>query len=309
MKREGTKINCNGGKIILNGFNTKKSFPYLLLLPSMLVLLLFLYWPTLQSFSMSLYRQAPFGIRRFFVGLENYINIFTNPEYLSSLWLTIIYALVTISIGLVVSLLMAVLLNQKLRGIKFYRLVFFIPYAISPAVAGALWVFLLNPVAGHVNYFLYKLFGIQPDWFTNGTLAFVAVAIATIWKNMGFNIIFFLAGLQSISESIYESAKIDGSSPTNTLMKITVPLLSPTTFYLITMNIIFSIFESFGTVDIMTQGGPANATNFLVYSLYRDSFINFRPGLAAAQSVILLFLVIIATIVHFRSGGKYVHYQ
>ncbi len=131
MKREGTKINCNGGKIILNGFNTKKSFPYLLLLPSMLVLLLFLYWPTLQSFSMSLYRQAPFGIRRFFVGLENYINIFTNPEYLSSLWLTIIYALVTISIGLVVSLLMAVLLNQKLRGIKFYRLVFFIPYAIS----------------------------------------------------------------------------------------------------------------------------------------------------------------------------------
>jgi sn-glycerol 3-phosphate transport system permease protein len=258
---------------------------------------------------LSLYRTAPFGSRKIYSGVDNYINLFTDPIYRASLVRSAVFVLITIFGGLAVSLVLSVLVNQKLKGIKIYRTIFFIPYAISPTVAGSLWVFLLNPVAGYINYFLDLLFNIQIPWLTNGFFAFIAIIIATIWKNMGFNIIFFLAGLQSIPDSVYDSAKIDGANSFQIFRKITVPLLSPTTFYLIIMNIIFTIFQSFGIVDIMTQGGPADATNIVIYKLYRDMFVNFRPGLAAAQSVILLILVLIVTFFHFRFGSRGVHYQ
>lgn len=290
-------------------YDSHFSVPYLLILPSMIILTLFLYWPTIQSVILSLYRTAPFGARRIFSGADNYINLFTDPVYRASLVRSAVFVLITIFGGLAVSLILSVLVNQKLKGIKIYRTIFFIPYAISPTVAGSLWVFLLNPVAGHINYFLDLLFNVQVPWLTNGFFAFIAIIIATIWKNMGFNIIFFLAGLQSIPDSVYESAKIDGANAFQIFRKITVPLLSPTTFYLIIMNIIFTIFQSFGIVDIMTQGGPADATNIVIYKLYRDMFVNFRPGLAAAQSVILLILVLIVTFFHFKFGSRGVHYQ
>ncbi|ODS50706.1 MAG: sn-glycerol 3-phosphate transport system permease protein [Halanaerobium sp. 4-GBenrich] len=258
---------------------------------------------------LSLFKQAPFGRKRIFVGIQNYINLFQDPAYLNSLLRSTLFIIFTITIGLVFSLLLAVILNQNLKGIKFYRVIFFIPYAISPTVAGSLWVFLLNPVAGQVNYLLDLAFNIQVNWLTNSFFAFLAIIIATVWKNMGFNIIFFLAGLQAIPDSVYESAKIDGAGAITIFKDITIPLLSPTTFYLIIMNIIFSVFESFGIVDIMTQGGPADSTNIVIYKLYREMFINFRPGIAAAQSVILLALVIIVTIFHFKYGANNVHYQ
>lgn len=290
-------------------YDSHFSVPYLLILPSMIILTLFLYWPTIQSVILSLYRTAPFGSRKIYSGVDNYINLFTDPIYRASLVRSAVFVLITIFGGLAVSLVLSVLVNQKLKGIKIYRTIFFIPYAISPTVAGSLWVFLLNPVAGYINYFLDLLFNIQIPWLTNGFFAFIAIVIATIWKNMGFNIIFFLAGLQSIPDSVYDSAKIDGANSFQIFRKITVPLLSPTTFYLIIMNIIFTIFQSFGIVDIMTQGGPADATNIVIYKLYRDMFVNFRPGLAAAQSVILLILVLIVTFFHFRFGSRGVHYQ
>nr|WP_243727688.1 sugar ABC transporter permease [Halanaerobium saccharolyticum] len=283
--------------------------PYLLLSPTFIVLLLFLYWPSINSVYLSLYKQAPFGRNKIFVGIQNYVNLFQDPAYLNNLLRSTFFVIFTISIGLIFSLLLAVILNQNLKGIKFYRVIFFIPYAISSTVAGSLWVFLLNPVAGQVNYLLDLAFNIQVNWLTNSFFAFLAIIIATVWKNMGFNIIFFLAGLQAIPDSVYESAKIDGAGAITIFKDITIPLLSPTTFYLIIMNIIFSVFESFGIVDIMTQGGPADSTNIVIYKLYREMFINFRPGIAAAQSVILLALVIIVTIFHFKYGTNNVHYQ
>jgi sn-glycerol 3-phosphate transport system permease protein len=283
--------------------------PYLLLIPSFLILLPFLYWPTLQSFLMSAYREAPFGARKFFCGFDNYRTILTDPSYLSSIGKTLSFVALVIGLGLTISLLGAVMLNRKIKGAKFYRVCFFIPYAVSPAVAASLWVFLLNPAAGFLNYLLYRMFHIQPPWLTDGFLAFLAVSLANIWKDMGFNILFYLAGLQSIPESVIEASQIDGASPLQRLLKITIPLLSPTTFYLVVMNLIFSVFENFGIIDIMTGGGPAAATNFLIYNLYRDVFINFRPGVAAAQSVILFLLIIGVTVAHFKYNGDHVHYQ
>jgi sn-glycerol 3-phosphate transport system permease protein len=290
-------------------FKTHKSVPYLLIMPSMLILSLFLYWPTIQSLILSLYRNAPFGSIKIYVGMQNYFTLFSDPAYLASLIRSALFVFITIFGGLIISLMLALLVNKKLYGIKVYRTIFFIPYAISPTVAGSLWVFLLNPVAGHVNYILELLFNVQVPWLTSGVFAFTAVIIASIWKNMGFNIIFFLAGLQSIPDSVYEAAEIDGASSFQILKDITIPLLSPTTFYLIIMNIIFTVFQTFGIIDIMTQGGPADATNMVIYKLYRDMFINFRPGLAAAQSVILLGLVLLVTFFHFKFGSKGIHYQ
>ncbi|MGI6149761.1 MAG: carbohydrate ABC transporter permease [Limnochordia bacterium] len=283
--------------------------PYVLLLPTMAIIGLFIYWPTLEAVILSFYRQAPFGRRRMFIGLNNYLSILTDPDYRTSLWLTTVFVVLVVFFGLAISFVMAALANQNLRGIQIYRTIFFVPYAISPVVAGSLWIFLLNPVAGHVNYILGRFFNIYPQWLTDTTLAFVAVTIATIWKNLGFNIIFYLAAFQSVPETIYESARIDGAGAITTFFRITVPLVSPTTFYLIIMNLIFAVFESFGIVDVMTQGGPTNATSFLVYKLYKDSFVNFRPGLAAAQSVILLLMVVVITILHFRYNSRFVHYQ
>src|SRR5690554_1057797 len=173
----------------MGGYKGNKSVPYLLLLPSLIVLLLFLYWPTLEAIILSFYRQAPFGARKIFVKFQNYVNIFTDSAYLSIIIRTLVFISIVIILGLSVSLILASLVNQKLKGIKIYRTIFFIPYAISPVIAGSLWVFLLNPVAGHINYILNLLFNIQPRWLTDGKLAFAAVCIATIWKNMGFNII------------------------------------------------------------------------------------------------------------------------
>lgn len=290
-------------------YNSHFLVPYLLIIPSMIILILFLYWPTIQSFFLSLYKSAPFGSRVIYSGLDNYKKLFTDPAYLDSLQRSAVFVLITIFGGLAFSLVLSTFLNKKLNGIHIYRTIFFLPYAISPTVSGSLWVFLLNPVAGHVNYVLDLLFGFQVPWLTDGFFAFIAIIIATIWKNMGFNIIFFLAGLQSIPDSVYESAKIDGANSWQIFRKITIPLLSPTTFYLIIMNILFTVFQSFGIIDIMTSGGPAGATNLVIYKLYRDMFVNFRPGLAAAQSVVLLFLVLIITFFHFKYGSKGVHYQ
>ena len=248
------------------------------------------------------------GLKHIFVGTRNYMRLFTSPDYLRSVWTTILFAAGVVLLGLSISLAIAVLANRKVRGARVYRIALIWPYALSPAVAGTIWLFLFNPTAGVANYILGKTIGIQPDWVTNPYLAITLVITAAVWKNLGYNIVFFLAGLQNVPGEIVEAAKVDGAGPWRCFWKITFPLLSPTTFFLLIMNIIYAFFGTFGLIDVLTKGGPANATNILIYNLYRDAFQNNKWGMGAAQSVILFIMVIGLTLLQFRTTGRKVYY-
>ncbi len=287
----------------------KKIFPYLLLVPTFIIIVFFIYYPTFQTFKLSFYKISPFGNRLFFVGFQNFWSLFTSGQYIQSAITTLIFVTVTVIGGLVISLLLALLLNEKVPGIGIFRTLIFAPYAISPAVAGTLWAFLLSPVAGYISYLFLIIFNAQPQWLTTYPLALIAIMIATIWKNLGFNVIFFLAGLQSIPQSYYEAATIDGANSIYRLLKITIPLLSPITFYLIVMNVTFTAFSAFATIDVMTQGGPANTTSTLIYKLYQDGFVNFNTGFASAESVVLILIMAVFTYLYFKFGQRAVFYQ
>lgn len=288
---------------------TRKLISYLLLVPTFLIIGLFIYYPAVLTFQKSVYRVSPFGNRNIFVGLGNFKTLFTSQSYIQEMWTTLLFVAVTITVGLTISLLFSLLLNEKVPGVGIFRTIVFSPYAISPAIAGMLWSFLLNPVVGYVSYVLLNLFGIQSHWMTTYPAALIAVMVATVWQNLGFNIIFFLSGLQGIPKSYYEAATIDGAGAIKKFFKITLPLLSPITFYLAIMNITFTMFTVFGVIDIMTQGGPGNKTTTLIYRLYRDGFIYFRTGMASAESVILIVIMAIVTFVYFRFVQRKVHYR
>ncbi len=287
----------------------KKWVPYLLLLPTFIIIGFFIYYPAIMTFKMSAYRVSPFGNKVIYIGLKNFHSLFSSQEYMQVLSTTLIFVAVTVGVGLAISLLIALLLNEKVPGIGVFRTLMFAPYAISPAVAGTLWAFLLSPAAGYISYIFLEFFGIQPQWLTSYPLALVSIMMATIWKNLGFNIIFFLAGIQSIPKSYYEAATIDGANAAKRLFKITIPLVSPVTFYLVIMNIIFTTFSVFGTIDIMTQGGPGSTTTTLIYKLYRDGFVNYRTGLASTESIILLIIMSVFTYIYFKFAQRAVHYQ
>ncbi len=289
-------------------FNNK-ILPYFLLAPSLIIIGYFLFYPTFETFRLSLYRLGPFGIRKLFLGLGNFVDLFTSADYLHSFKISFVFSFSVVIFGLTISLALAVVINRKIQGINFYRAALIWPYALSPAIAGALWVFLFDSSAGYINYFFSILFHIKPKWLTTGSLAIIVVTAAATWKNLGYNIILFLAGLQNIPEDIREAAGIDGASRFQVFWKITFPLLSPMTFFLLIMNLIYSYFGSFGLIHVMTEGGPANATDILIYDLYKEAFINHTSGLAAAESIILFALVVILTLVQFRTSGRGVHYQ
>ncbi|HEC63645.1 MAG TPA: sugar ABC transporter permease, partial [Candidatus Acetothermia bacterium] len=229
-------------------------------------------------------------------------------DYLNSLKVTFIFAFGVVLIGLSISLAIAVLANRKVRGARIYRIALIWPYALSPAVAGSIWLFLFNPTVGVVNYVLKELFGISPDWMSNGNLALLAVTMAAAWKNMGYNIVFFLAGLQNVPGEVLEAARVDGAGPWRTFWSVTFPMLSPTTFFLLIMNLIYAFFGGFGLISVMTEGGPAQATNILIYKLYQDAFRFQKWGTAAAQSVVLFIMVVALTLIQFRTTGRRVHY-
>jgi len=284
-----------------------KWLPYALLLPTVFVSIVFLYYPTAQTVFLSLHRVAFLGLRKKFVGLENYQRLFTSADYGHSIVVSLQFSVAVVIIGLSVALFLSMLANQKIRGGRVYRTMLIWPYALSPAVAGTIWLFLFSPTVGLVNYGTDTLFGVKPDW-TGPNLALLLVTVTAIWKNLGYNIIFYLAALQSIPGVLLEAAEIDGAGSFQKFWRITLPLLSPTTFFLITMNLIYSFFAVFGLIDIMTRGGPVDATNVLIYNLYQDGFVFFKTGLASAQSIILFVLVIILVVVQFRTGEKSVHY-
>ena len=293
---------------------------WLLLAPSLLILTLFLYYPALQSFVISLYRSnLILGTRRF-VGLENFEALFAGPlapMYRQVIGQSLLFSALVVSLGLSVSLALAILANQPVRGARIYRLLLIWPFALSPAVAGTIFSFLFNPEVGAVNQLLDATLGIKPRWLDTPVLAFGLVVIASIWKNIGYNIVFYLAALQNIPGSLSEAAEIDGANAWQRFWSITLPLLSPMTFFLVFTNLTYSFFETFGLIDILTRGGPigpipldnAGLTTTMIYRLYQDGFGgNGNLGFAAAQGVVLLLLVAAITALQFRYGSRNVQY-
>jgi sn-glycerol 3-phosphate transport system permease protein len=284
-----------------------KWLPYLLLLPSFFILGVFLFYPALETFRMSLYKVHPFGIRKIFAGFYNFQKLFTSPDYIRSFVTSLIFSVAVVVFGLFISLMIAILLNQKLKGQRIYRSLLIWPYALSPAISGA--IFLFNPANGYLIFFSETLFGVRPGWLTNGTLALIVVTMAATWKNLGYNVIFYLTGLQNVQKEALEAASIDGAGAVKRFRIITFPLLSPMTFFLLVMNLIYSYFASFGLIDVLTEGGPANSTTILIYQLYKDFFVFHKTGYAAAESFILFTLVVGLTLIQFRTTGRRVHYQ
>jgi len=286
-----------------------KYTPYILLTPTLIIIALFIYWPAVSSFLMSFYKISLFGNKRIYAGLDNYIRLFENEAYWDALRITFIYIVSTVIIVIILGYLIAQLLDNKVFGIRIYRTLIFVPYVISFTIGGALWTFMLNPVAGHINYVLSKITGESINWLNQVPYALISIIIASVWKMLPFSIIFYLAGLQSISESIIESSLIDGASVWQRMWKIKFPILSPVTFYLVIMNITNGMFESFGIIDVMTRGGPLGSTTTLIYKLYQDAFFFQKTSLAAAESVVLFIIMSIITFFYFRYGERRVHYQ
>jgi sn-glycerol 3-phosphate transport system permease protein len=286
--------------------------PWALLLPSLIVLALFSYYPAVQTLRLSVFRSNIVIGNAQFVGLDNFVTLLASPVYRQVMVQTLVFMVLVVGLGLLIALGLAWLASQPIAGARVYRLLLIYPYALSPAIAGTLWLFLFNPEVGAVNALLRSLFGLSPRWLDNPLLAFSLVVAAAIWKGLGYNIVFYLAALQNVPAEITEAAEIDGATPWQRFWRVVVPLLSPMTFFLLFTNIVSALFDSFGLVDILTRGGPVygqtGITTFLVYQLYQDGFRNFKTGAAAAEAVLLLLLVIGLIVVQFRSGSRRVHY-
>lgn len=279
--------------------------PYILILPSVAVIVVFLVVPFLQSVIGSFFRSTAFGTKTVYVGLDNYVRVLTSSDYHSSAIATLLFAGFVMVVGLAVSLAIAHLLNQKIRGLGFYQVAFIWTYAISPAVAGAIWALMFAPSTGIVPFIVAALSGgYLLNWMTNGPLALLVVSIAATWNMLGYNIVFFLAGLQNIPEEFIDSARVDGAGPWRTFWDITFPMLSPTTTFLLFVNMIYAFFQVFGLIDIMTHGGPGDATNILIYKLYRDAFLYLDSGAASAQSIIVFVVISMAAVVQLRFATR-----
>ena len=287
----------------------RKWVPYFLLIPTFIVIVLFIYMPAGVSLQTSLYKVLPFGRGMNYIGLKNFLKLFSNPDYLYSVRFTILYVIITVSVTVLSSFLIAILMVKKIPGVRFFRTLIFAPYAISPAIAGALWTFLLNPVVGHVSYFFQTTLGIRVEWLTSKPYAFYAIIFASVWKILPFDMVFYIASIQNVPEEILESATIEGASSMNRTWKIIFPMVSPITFYLVIMNIVATMFSSFAIIDVMTKGGPGQYTTNMIYRLYLDGFYFQKAGVASAQSVILIAIMIVVTTVYFKVGERHVHYQ
>ncbi|UZP65977.1 sugar ABC transporter permease [Desulfovibrio mangrovi] len=280
---------------------------FLLLLPTLFILTFFLYLPTIQTFIMSFYQVGFLGLSKLYVGLENYQIIFTEPEYRDIMANTLTFVLGSVTLSMGLGLAFAVLANEKITGARYYRLLLIWPYALPPAVAGVIFLFLFSAQVGIINYFLGQLFGITPDWLADPELAMTVVILASVWKNVGYNVVFYLAALQNLPGDVLEAATIDGATGWQRFWRITFPLLSPMTFFLLIMNTIAAFFDVFAFIDLITKGGPNSSTTVFIYAIYRDGFEYFKSGLASAQSVFLFLLVVVLTVLKFRLQKK-VHY-
>ncbi len=287
-------------------FNNKV-LPYMLLAPQVAITLVFFIWPASQSLFLSVLQQDPFGLSSTFVWFDNFSTIFTDEIYRKSLGTTAIFSLLVTLASMSVALLLAVLANRVLFTGRVYKTLIIWPYAVATMVAGVLWYFLFNPTAGIISHLLKSM---NYDW-NHGLYegqAFFLVVFASVWRQVSYNFIFFLAGLQSIPPSLIEASAIDGASPFRRFWTIVFPLLSPTSFFLIVVNVVYAFFDTFGVVDAITGGGPNHATDIMVFKVYHDGFKGLDYGGSAAQSVILMGVVILLTIIQFRYIERKVHY-
>jgi sn-glycerol 3-phosphate transport system permease protein len=275
--------------------------------PQIAIVAVFFLWPGFQAVFLSLFREDAFGTRREFVGLENFVRLFTNESYIHSIQVTFLFSLCVMIIALSVGLLLAVMADRAVRGKNFYTTMIIWPYAVAPAVAGVMWMFLFNPTIGVVSYFL-EVLGFDWNHALKPAHGFLLVTLAASWRQIAYNFLFFLAGLQNIPPSLIESATIDGARPRTRFWRVVFPLLSPTTFFLIIMNVMYSFFLTFGIIHQVTQGGPGQATNIMVYKVYRDGFVNLNLGASSAQSVVLMAIVIGLTFIQFHFFERKVHY-
>jgi sn-glycerol 3-phosphate transport system permease protein len=285
----------------------QKGLPYLLLAPQLAVTLIFFIWPAVQALKSSFEREDPFGFRTTFVWFENYTRLFADPNYLNSLWKTAIFATSVTALSMSLSLLLAVCVNRVLRTNRLYTTLLVWPYAVAPVVVGILWWFMFNPTIGVAPYLL-RAMGIDWNHRIDGVDAMILLVIAASWKQISYNFLFFVAGLQSVPQSLIEAAAIDGSGPFKRFWTIVFPLLSPTAFFLLIVNINYTMFDTFGIVDATTQGGPAQATHILVYKVYQDGFLGLNIGSSSAQSVVLMAIVIALTAIQFRYVERRVQY-
>jgi sn-glycerol 3-phosphate transport system permease protein len=281
--------------------------PYALVAPQIAITVVFFFWPAAQAIWFSFQLQDAFGLKTQFVGLANFAALFADSRYLDSIRITAVFSALVALSGLAISLLLAVMADRVIRGALAYRTLLVWPYAVAPAVAGVLWAFLFAPSIGIVTYVL-KGFGIDWNWVIHGNQAMLLVVIAAVWKQISYNFLFFLAGLQSIPRSLIEAAAIDGAGPARRFWTVVFPLLSPTTFFLLVVNIVYAFFDTFGVIDATTQGGPAGATQILVYKVYYDGVKAADLGGSSAQSVILMFIVITLTVLQFRFVERRVQY-
>jgi len=279
-----------------------------LLLPTAVVLVAFLYYPSLETFRLSLYETLFLGQQRAWVGVGNFVDLATSPTYQHSFGITVLFAALVVAGTLALSLCIGYMLFEVSWGSSTYLVAAIWPYALPPAVAAVLLNFLLHPNLGIFTHYLERLTPFTLDWFNDGTQAFLVLAVVAIWKQLGYNIIFVVAALNNIPETLTESARLDGVSRLRMLFRVYVPLISPTIVFLVVMNTIYSFFATFPLVDLMTSGGPSEATNFLIFKLYRDAFEFSSLGLASAQSVVLFVLVAILMYVQISISEEYTQY-
>jgi sn-glycerol 3-phosphate transport system permease protein len=282
--------------------------PWALLAPQVIVIAVFFFWPAGQALVQSLQQQDAFGTSVEFIGLENFRNLFNDESYLESFKTTAIFSILVAGFGITLSLILAVFADRVLRGVLAYRTLLIWPYAVAPAVAGVIWLFLFSPSTGTISWFLREKMNVGWDPLLNSNHAMSLIVMAAVWKQISYNFLFFVAGLQSIPKSLIEAAAIDGAGPWRRFWSVQFPLLSPTTFFLLVINVVYAFFDTFAIVDAATKGGPGKDTAILVYKVYFDGFKAMDLGGSAAQSVILMVIVVLLTVVQFRFVEKKVNY-
>ena len=281
--------------------------PWLLLAPQLVVIGVFFFWPAAQAILQSMQQQDAFGTSTQFVGLDNFRALFGDPSYLASFKTTAVFSLLVAVSGLSIALLLAVMANRVVRGAAIYKTLLIWPYAVAPVVAGVLWLMMFASPYGAIAYGLREV-GFEWNHVLNGNHAMALIVMASVWKQISYNFLFFLAGLQSIPHSLIEAATIDGATPWKRFWSIVFPLLSPTTFFLLVINIVYAFFDTFAIVDAATHGGPGKDTSILVYKVYYDGFKAMDINGSAAQSVVLMVIVVALTVVQFKFVEKKVQY-
>ena len=281
--------------------------PWVLLLPQLLIIGVFFFWPAAQAVLQSFQIEDAFGMSTEWVGLENFANLIDDPTYLNSFMRTALFSVLVAGLGIAISLILAIFADRIVRAAMLYKTLLIVPYAVAPVIAGVLWMFMFSPSLGVVAHYLGEL-GYNWNHIMNEGQAMALVVLASVWKQISYNFLFFLAGLQSIPKSLIEAASIDGAGPWRRFWNIQLPLLSPTTFFLLVINIVYAFFDTFGIIDAATAGGPGQSTSILVYKVYQDGFKSLDLGSSAAQSVILMIIVVALTVVQFRYVEKKVQY-